>query len=209
MLRLMPTWLVVAAALALASTDVEADTLGSREHQRGAITRLTKGAFQLGVESSLILAYNQQGDDSSFRANTLGSAAFRYFYRDNIGLSARLGGLYRKTGEVRDTGFVGALWANYYFRLGEGMFFSPGAGLGMLFAERSVPITENQSMRATLVGGVVAAEFNLAVFLNRRFSLTAGPEVLVSFGGTSPEMGEGDSFFALDGGFKVGAAYAF
>jgi hypothetical protein len=186
-----------------------ADTLGTRAGQRGAITQIDKGVFQLGADSTLILGYSQEAEDSTFMANAAGSALFRYFVKKNLGISARLGGVYRKSGDARDLGFAGSVWANLFMRLGEGMFFTPGAGVGLLSTQRDLPLDGSTVARSSVLGGTVAAELPLAVFLNRRFSLTAGPELLLTVGGTTPEEGDGTSFLSLDGGFKVGVAYSY
>jgi hypothetical protein len=202
---------VLAAAFAavLAMPRVaSADDLGSRQGQSGVITRVGKGVFQLGLDSTFILGVQNEGDESASRLNVTGNLALRYFIKDNLGISIRGGGLYRENGEVTDSGFVGAVWANYYMRLGEGVFLAPGAGTGLLVATREVPAGATVA-QTSLLGGIGALEIPLAVFINRRFCLTAGPEIVLSAGSTTPEMGDGESFLAIDGGFKIGAVYSY
>ncbi len=199
---------VVAFLLALAPT-ASADSLSTRAGQRGRITQIDKGVFQLGVDSTLILGYTQEGDDSEFMSNVVGSVLFRYFFKKNVGVSARVGGVYRKSGDARDLGFVGSVWANLFMRLGEGMFFTPGVGVGFRSTQRDIPIDSDTVARSSVLGGVAATELMLAVFLNRRFSLTAGPEFVLTVGNTDPEQGEGASFLSIDGGFKIGLAYSY
>ena len=201
--------LAAAAAAAIAAPRVAtADDLDTRQGQYGVITRINKGVFQLGLESTFILGVQQEGDDTASRLNATGNLTLRYFVKENLGVSIRAGGLYRENGEVTDAGFVGAAWVNYYMRLGEGVFLAPGVGAGLLFADREIPAGA-AVMKTALLGGVGAIEFPLAVFVNRRFCLTAGPEIVLSGGTTTPEQGEGDSFFAIDGGFKIGAVYSY
>ena len=199
---------LLALALLLPAT-AHADSLNTRANQRGAYTQINKGVFQLGVDSTLILGYSQEADDSSFMANAIGSGVLRYFVKKNLGVSARLGGVYRKTGDARDLGFVGSIWANFFMRLGEGIFFAPGAGLGVMSTQRDLPMSGSTVARSSVIGGTAATELMLAVFLNKRFSLTAGPEFLLTIGGTTPEEGDGTSFLSFDGGFKVGVAYTY
>jgi hypothetical protein len=204
--------LITAASITLAIAVPQAafaDSLGSRERQRGVITKIDKGAKQLAVESTLILGYSQEGDDSSFMSNAVGSGVFRYFIKDNLGVSGRFGGIYKKSGDARDLGFVGAAWVNYYARMSEGMFFAPGAGLGVVSTQRDIPLDATNVARSSVLGGMAAAEFMLAVFLNPRFSITAGPEFVLTVGGTTPEEGDGTSFMSFNGAFKVGVGFAF
>jgi len=198
----------VAGLLAITAS-AQADSLGTREDQRGAITRVDKGLMQLGAESTFILGYSQEADDSSFMTNTQVSAVFRYFIKKNLGLSGRFGPVYRKEGDARDLGFAGSVWANLFLRWGEGVFFTPGAGLGFLSTQRDIPVNETTVARSDVIGGTAGAEFLLAVFLNPRFSLVGGPEFLFSVGNTTPEQGDGESFTSLNGAFKVGVFYAF
>lgn len=207
MSRLFVLAAAVAAAVA-APRLASADDLGSRQGQSGVITKVGRGVFQLGLDSTFILGVQNEGEDTASRLNVTGNLMLRYFFKDNLGVSIRAGGLYRENGEVTDSGFVGAAWVNYYMRLGEGVFLAPGVGTGMLFATREIPAGATV-MQTSLLGGIGALELPLAVFVNRRFCLTAGPEIVLSAGSTTPEQGEGDSFFAIDGGFKVGAVYSY
>jgi hypothetical protein len=202
------TTLLIAAMLT-STGPAHADTLGSRQAQSGAITRINKGVFQLGLDSTLILGYSAEGDSSLLRANLAGNLAVRYFPRDNLGISLRGGGIVRKAGDVTDHALVASAWVDAYLRLGEGMFFVPGAGVGALFGSREVPAGGGQVDQSSQVGGVAAVEALLAVFLSDRFSLAAGPQLTSSFGSTTPDGGDSTSFVAVDGGFQVGAAYSF
>lgn len=194
----------------LVGAQAQADTLGGRSGQHGAVTKIDKGVFQLGVEGTMTMTFDQQGDDSLFRSNSVSSLAFRYFPRENLGISARGGFSYRAVGETASRGFVGSFWANYYMRLGEGMFFAPGAGFGFLSAGRQTPVDGGSLIVSDVVGGTASTEFLLAVFLGERFSLCAGPEFVLSGGTATPADGEeGASFLSLDGGLKVGLAYSY
>ncbi|HTM19821.1 MAG TPA: hypothetical protein VL172_04915 [Kofleriaceae bacterium] len=199
----------ILTALAAFAVPAHADNLGSRRQQYDAITRINKGVFQLGVDSTLILGYSAEGDSSLLRANLAGNLALRYFPRNNLGISLRGGGIVRKAGDATDHAFALTAWVDAYLRLGEGMFFVPGIGAGALFGSREVPAGPGQIAEASQVGGIAAAELLLTVFLNHRFSLAAGPQLTSSFGSTTPEAGDSTSFVAIDGGFQVGAAYSF
>jgi len=187
-----------------------ADQLGSRRYQSGAITRINKGVKQLALESTWVLTFDQQGDASAFRTNTVIGAAFRYFLKDNLGLSLRGGFSYRKAGDSADKGFLGAMWANYYVRLGEGMFFSPGVGAGFVNSGRETPVGGGILEHSDVVAGVAGVEFMLAVYIGPRFHLLAGPEFLYSIGKATPSQGgEGSGFSSLDGTLKIGMGYSF
>jgi hypothetical protein len=203
------TSLFVVAFLLAFALSARADSLSTRAGQRGRITQIDKGVFQLGADSTLILGYSQEADDSELMGNVVGSALFRYFFKKNVGISGRVGGVYRKSGDARDLGLVGSVWANLFLRLGEGMFFTPGVGFGFRSTQRDVPIGSDTVARSSVLGGIAATELMLAVFLNRRFCLTAGPEFVLTVGNTDPEQGEGTSFLSIDGGFKVGVAYSY
>lgn len=192
------------------ATAAHADSLSSRRNQRGVVTQIDKGVKQLFADSTMILGYSKQEDASSFRANLVAAGGFRYFVKRNLGVSLRLGGVYRDSGEVNDKLFAASLWADIYGRLGEGIFAVAGAGFGTQIGNRdTIPAGTNMVNRASFVAGTAGAEFMLAVFLNRRFSLAAGPELLLVAGSAKPETGDSTSMLSLDGGFKIAAAYAF
>ena len=183
--------------------DAAADTLGTRAHQRGVITRIDKGVFQLGIDSTLQLNVLSAGGEADSRSNLTGNAMLRYFIKPKLGVSGRLGGLYKKAGDTRDLGFVGSAWANYFMRLGEGMFFAPGAGVGLVVGQRDLPTGVGMVSRESVVGGVLGLELTAAMYLSPRFSLTGGPDFSLMVGSA------GDSFVELNGSFKVGAVYSY
>ena len=191
------------AALGAQAPAASADTLGTRANQRGVITQIDKGVFQLGLDSTLQVNWLQEGEGAASRSNLTGNAMLRYFIRPKLGVSGRLGGLYRKDGETRDVGFIGSAWANYFMRLGEGMFFAPGVGAGLAVGQRDVPVGVGMVGRESLVGGLLGGELLAAMYLSPRFSLTGGPSFSLMFGSA------GDSFVELNGSFKVGAVYSF
>lgn len=197
------TIVTLALGLTVGSVSVSADTLGTRAYQRGVITRIDKGVLQLGVDSTLQLGWQREGEVAASRANLTGTAMLRYFVRPGLGVSARLGGLYRRSGDTRDLGFQGVAWANYFLRLGEGMFVAPGAGVGLAVGQRDVPVATGMVERSSLVAGVGGVELMAAMYLSPRFSLSAGPSASLLVGSA------GDSFVDLSGSFKVGAAYSF
>lgn len=194
----------IAACLVLfAARNASADTLGSRKHQRGVVTRIDQGVFQLGVDSTLLLNWSREGGGSASRRHATGAAMLRYFLRPKLGVSARVGGLYQKDGVTRDLGFSGMGWANYFLRLGEGMFFAPGAGAGFVVGQRDLPAGPGEVRRDRLVGALGGVELVLAVYLGERFSVSAAPDLRMMVGSA------GGSVVSLDGSFKVGAVYSF
>ncbi len=208
---LMKSLFFAAAAILITTTSAHADSLGSRSSQRGVITQIDKGAKQLFADSTMILGYTNEQDDSTFHANLVAAGGFRYFVKRNLGVSLRVGGVYRDNGETNDKLFAASLWANWFARLGEGMFAVAGVGAGFQAGNRDV-VSPGTAMvsRSNFVAGTGATELMLAVFLNRRFSLAAGPELLFVAGSAKPDAG-GDSstMVSVDGGFKITAAYAF
>jgi hypothetical protein len=196
---------ICAAALAATfmATAAAADTLGTRANQRGVVTHIDEGLYQLGVDSTLQLNWLRDGDTALSRSNITGNAMLRYFIKPKLGVSGRAGGFYRSTGDTRDLGFLGSVWANYFMRLGEGMFFAPGAGAGLALGQRDIPTGTGTVAREGLFGAQLAGEMNVAMFLNQRFSLTAGPQLSLLLGSA------GGTFVDLAGSFKVGAVYSY
>ena len=203
------TILACALALVLIESVAHADSVTPSEYDRRAITRIYQGVFQFGISDTLIMTYVDEADDSSFRVNLIQSVALRYFVRDNIAVSLHPGIVYRKAGEVRDLGFQGVVWGNFYFRLGKGIFLVPGAGLGGFRGQRDIPLDDTNIVRSTVLGVVAGVEMPLVVFVTRSFSVKGGPEFLLTAGGSTPEDGESSSYLQLDGAFKVGLDYSF
>lgn len=202
---------VVAIATLLLASSARADTLGSRKNQRGVITRLDKGVFQLGIEGTLNLNRVSEGDATSWRTGAAGTLVIRFFPKANLGVSVRGSGVYRKSPGYRDLGFLGMLWGNYYLRLGEGVFLAPGVGAGLMVGQRDLETEASPTVvRANLTTGAAGIELPLAVFLSRRFALTAGPEFLLAFGNTKVEgSDDSTSHFSIDGTIKAGVVYSF
>ena len=199
----MKNVLLAAAAILLAAGSARADQLGTRRHQRGAITHIDQGVFQLGIDSTLLVNWSREGDSSASRSHATGNVMLRYFLRPRLGVSGRLGGLLRKSGETRDLAFAASGWANYFMRLGEGMFFAPGLGAGLVAGQRDIPGAGGMVLRESLLGARFGTEILLAMYLSERFSLSAGPSFELTAGTA------GASFVELDGSFKVGAVYSF
>lgn len=201
--------LLVILIVSTVSSSAVADTLGSRQGQSGVPTAIGKGVFQLGAESSFISSFVSENDVSDFRVNLRAAISLRYFVKDNLGVSARVGGILQKQGDTTDASGAGALWANYYMRLGEGVFLAPGAGAGFLFGERDVPAGTGIA-RATLVGGTLAFELPITFFTSERFSLKAGPEFTLTAGSSLPEGSDTSTgYTSIDGSFKIGFDYAY
>lgn len=200
---------VLLLTLVVPGTTAHADALVSSDYDRGVITRIHQGVFQLGVSQTFIMTYVNDNDTSSFRANIIQTLAMRLFIRDNIAVSFQPSLVYRKAGEVRDLGFQGVVWGNYYFRLGKSVFLTPGVGAGVFRGQRDIPIDDVNILRSNILGLVAGFEIPLVLFATHSFSVKAGPEFVLTAGGSTPDMGESGSYFHLDGAFKVGVDYSF
>lgn len=181
-----------------------ADTLGTRKNQRGAITQIDKGVWQMAIDSTMQLNYLSEGEQSESRSSLAANIILRYFIKPKVGVSGRLGAFLRKNGEIGDQSFTATGWANYYMRLGEGMFFAPGLGGGLVVGQRDLPgAAEGMVVRNNLVGVVLSTELLAAMYLSPRFSLTAGPDfslLMANADGATTEF---------SGAFKIGAAYSY
>jgi hypothetical protein len=202
---------IVALIIALLlPTIAAADTLGSDENQRGFVTAIDKGVFQLGVDALMTSSYQKdEGADSVFRANGLARLTLRYLVARNVGVGIHAGLLVRKTGSAyRDLAFAGDLALRWYGRLGSGAFFAPELALGMLIGDRDITVGETE-LHNSLIGFTAGVKVPVAFFVGKRFSVEAGPELLFSTGSVKPKDGDSSSTTALDIGFFVGALYSF
>lgn len=214
------------AVLALTWTGVaSARTISSP--YRGQVN---KGVFQLGFDNFLLFrsdtASAPGSDDSTTTSDLIwtGGLTPRYFIIKNLSLGAQLNfftesskttttiGSAETEVETSDSGFLGVLMANYYVHVAGGMFFKPGIGGGYLTGTRSIPDPTDpaKKIESSVSGFVGKLDLGVSYFATQRFSLRAGPEVLIRVGKeTDADDNEGPSFTRIDATFAVGVGYIF
>ena len=190
---------------------VTGDPLGSRSNQAGVVTSIEPGVWEVGLESLIVVGYDQQGDATQLHSTLIGGLAVRRFVRQNLALGVELSGFYRRVRpDQSDYGVMAAPALRYSVRLGEGLFLAPGLAAGVLYGVRDVPGAEAGMVdRSTLIGGFGRIGLPLVFYASPRFDIQAGPEILISAGQTRPDQGTPANFLNLDGGFNVGCAYFF
>jgi hypothetical protein len=203
-------WIFAATAwVALPQTALAQSTVQTRQYS-GA-NRISRGVVDLGIDSLWIVGHTAEGDASSTRLTLISGLTARYFVRDNLGVGLSASGFYKTLGaEDSDTGVIVNVIANYYLRLGDGMFLAPGIGAGGLIGSRTTPIANDMTLQSDLVGATIVATLPLTLFAWERFNVRGGLSVLASFGSASREGAtDSETFVDVDGGFSVGAGYYF
>lgn len=192
--------------------------------------KVNKGVFQLGFDNFLLYRSNTtsppDSDDSQNESSIIwtGGITPRYFVIKNLAVSAQLNfftesfktvtttGSTETETETSDSGFLGVLMVNYYVHVAGGMFFKPGIGGGYLTGTRSIPDPTDaaKKIESSISGAVGKLDLGVTYFATQRFSLRAGPEVLMRFGSeTLEDDSEGPSFTRIDATFGVGFGYLF
>jgi hypothetical protein len=185
------------------------------------IERISGGVFELGIDNLLLVRYSSTGSDpgdSTLEASYMGGLTPRFFLADNFSLAANLelfyGARSQKDAGVEiysshDLGFLGLVMANYYVRLGYGMFFAPGIGGGGFYGTRSTPGgMPGTTEEAALYGGAVKVDLGFVFYAGPHFNLKGGPDVLVRFGNVKPEGVDAESLLSVEAGFHIGLAYS-
>jgi hypothetical protein len=215
----LPLVLALAARPASAMVTITPGTDG--------IEAISGGVFELGLDNILLVRYASTTtptplgdvDASLLEATYAGGITPRYFVIDNLSLAANLQVFYGKTqtesGGITDTssdlGFLGIVMANYYIRLGYGMFFAPGIGGGGFYGTRRRPGTmAGTSIDATLSGGAVKFDLGFVFYAGTHFNLKGGPELLCRFGNLKDDVAgaESGSLLTIEAGFHIGLAYS-
>jgi hypothetical protein len=203
-----------------------------------AITRGTtgvesvqKGVWELGHEQMLLVRWfsgtapDGSGTTSSqLSANFIGGIAPRYFIINNlavgVSVNAFLGmssltstgaGGQTVTAESKDIGLLAMATVNYYLRLGFGLFFAPGIGLGGFYGQRFTPdpTDPGRALQTVLVGGAGRLDLGFVFFASRHVSLKAGLDVLFRVGSERFTQGDPASFSSVEAGIHAGIAYSF
>jgi len=188
------------------------------------IERISGGVFELGLDNMLLVRFDSFGDDpntvSVLQATYVGGLTPRFFLFDNFSLGVNLDVFIGKTSTTTgsatgdsevsstDLGFLGMVVANYYLRLGWGMFFAPGVGAGGFYGTRSVPAGPGLSADYGLYGGAVKVDLGFVFYAGPHFNIKGGPDVLLRFGKVSPEVGDAQGLFMIEAAFHLGLAYS-
>jgi hypothetical protein len=198
-------------AACLSAPLAAADTLGAEPNDYGKITHITKGVKEIDLGGIFVLSHSKTGDaEGTTRVSSLTGLGFQYFINDNFSAGATaLFGYDRLSSNTYSTGFGGMAFASLHVRLGLGAFLRPLIGAGVLVGNLSTEIAPGMTTSASQVSGLVRIGIPFAYFPSRRIVLQAGPELDISVGSTSPDVGDSQSFVSVTGGFGVSAGYAF
>jgi hypothetical protein len=188
------------------------------------IEAISGGVFEIGLDNLLLVRFNSYGSgdskSSALEASYMGGITPRFFLIDNLSLAANLNLFLGKTSTESggdesssdDLGFLGLIAANYYVRLGYGMFFAPGIGGGGFYFNRSMPnaATPGTSLDYALYGGVVRFDLGFVFYAGPHFNLKGGPEILARFGKVKADVAgaEAQDLTTVEAGFHIGLAYS-
>ncbi len=212
---------IVVVALVVASTVSHADTLTPKGiDTRGVITHISKGVFELGIDSTLIFQSRSDEDaggitTTSTQLTVVAALTPRYFIIDNLSASLSLGFLATSgsvdTVSTSETGGVFLAAADYYLRLGGGLFIKPGLGVGGFITNTSVDIGAGLSQDESGSGFAGRAQLGLVYYASSRFNVKAGLDFLMLFGSSTTEDGTDTSrsFQQFSLGWNVGFGYTF
>lgn len=212
---------VPAAALPLLlARPAAADELSAGAGDAGQITAINAGVSELSLETIFVLGYDERGKSNDFRMSLITGPTYRIFIAKNAVLGFNLSFLYKDAkGQVASSDLGGAFTAHigYMLSISQGMFLKPLVGLGGFYAQRKVPVVidgAEQNAATSSYGAIVRPGFDLVFYSSSRFNLFAGPEFLISLGGSdSTVVGgvkvNGEFFVSIDGGFNVGLSYVF
>ena len=219
--RVLPFAVGASLASLFLSRAARADELVPTPTQQDkAITSIAQGIKEISPESIFVLGFDKRGDADDFRMTLLVGGSFRYFVGRNTALGFNLSFLYKNTdGQAVSSDIGGVLGVNlgYYASLGGGMFFKPLIGVGGFYARHvssRVVAGVLTEVPASSFGGIVRPGFNFVFYSSPRFNMYAGPEVMLSIGGSSSEEVSGvqignEFLFSVDGGFNFGISYVF
>jgi hypothetical protein len=210
---------LLALAVAAPASAIQTITPGT-----DGVERISGGVFELGLDNMLLVRFDSTGEDpdtsSTLQATYLGGITPRYFLFDNFSLGANLEVFIGKRTDKAtvagveterswfDIGFLGMIEANYYLRLGWGMFFAPGVGAGGFYGQRSIPAGAGLSSDRGLYGGAVKLDLGFVFYAGPHFNIKGGPDILLRFGKEAPEGVDAQSFLAIEAAFHLGLAYS-
>ena len=218
----------VATALIMTLTTTGTARAGSTVRSgTSGYEKIGKGVFDLAVDNLVLVHYHSQpgadeSSSSSLYASYIAGATVRRFISDNFSLGLSVNWGYQRSAEtveaagatqesvVTDSGLLGFLIANYYVRLGNGLFLKPGIGVGGLWGTRSVPGTANTVVTSDLIGGAARLDLGFVYYATPHFNLKAGMDVIMRAGNETTEGApEGPTFVSHDVGIRAGLGYSF
>ncbi|MBI5499521.1 MAG: hypothetical protein HY907_04725 [Deltaproteobacteria bacterium] len=190
------------------------------------ISAIAGGVLEFGIDNMLLVRYDSTGDDQNgvaiLQATYVGGITPRFVLADNFSLAANLQIFYGKLGTTTtaagvesevsssNVGFLGILMANYYVRLGYGMFFAPGVGAGGFYGVTSTPAGTGRSIDGNLYGGAVKLDLGFVFYAGPHFNIKGGPDVLCRFGKAQPDeaLDMNQDLFTIEAAFHLGLAYS-
>ena len=205
------TRLVCLALVLFTATRVRADELLGDHDDRGRITKIGRGVWEIDLGALGVLTSDKQGASSVMRLSSDLVAGVQRFVADNISVGGEILFDYDSAGagNVART-FGGAVDATLHLRLGLGAFFRPGIAVGVLAGTRDLPAaTDGTIMQASQVSFVTHVRLPIAYFASKRLLLQAGPQLDLEVGNYTPTGGTSQAFSRIAGGFAVGGGYAF
>jgi hypothetical protein len=199
-------------------------------------TSIPAGTVEFNIDTLLLLnttTVTREGSDTSttqldatwtagltgriFAIKNLGLGLHGSYFFDKSKTTAETAGDETETSEA-DNGFLGFAMIEYYVRLGNSMFFTPGLGLGFFSGTRERPIagTVGQIQESDISGFAGRFHLGAVFYTSRQISLRAGIVLLGRFGSetaqTADDTGEPEveqDFTSIDAGFNIGFGYAF
>ncbi len=208
-----------------------ADPLTPGGQDSGVVTSISRGVVELGMDNVLVLDFRDDaqpsgGSVSGLGVSFIGGPTLRVFVLPNFSVALNLNLLLEKrTSTLTDAagaetttlddnsiGFVGTVLADYYVRLGRGMFFKPGLGGGGFFLSHRIPgATDGTRILESSAGGIIRAQLGLVYYTSRRFNLKAGVDLLALFGSRKAKTdgAEARSLMEIHAGWNVGFGYVF
>jgi len=204
--------LLACALSVLSLTSVAAaDDLTGGSNDRGSISRIRKGVWEIDAGALGIVSYNKDGDASSTQLSGDGSLTVQRFIGDNISVGAAFLASYVNDAETSAIQLGGALVGTLHLRLGHGAFIRPQLGLGAMGSNREIPMAGNPALveEVPQIAGVARVRVPLAYFASSRFVLEAGPQLNISVGTYQPMGAARRTYTQISGGFSIGIGTAF
>jgi hypothetical protein len=152
---------------------------------------------------------DQDSTGSATQISVFGTAGFRYFVIDNLGVGV-LGSAFYKTagGDADDSGFIVRLDGSYFLSLSDNLYLAPGLGLGASFGSRTVPVAPGMNAEADILGFTATFSVPFVLYTPGPFNVRAGPTLITTFGSAS-FADDDESFTTVDGGFEIGVGFGF
>jgi len=190
---------------------------------------LGKGLVDISFDNTLLFRYLSlpgEGDNAvstTFqRISFLGGITPKFFVITNLSVGLSINYFYEankttveqggteSTTESDDSGFMGFAMANYHIRLGNSLFFKPGAGAGYFMGKRTMPTsTEGLKLENDLSGLAGRVDLGFVYYASANFNLRAGLDVIIKMGTETDKDDNEQDFTAIDAGVSAGLGYSF